>query len=113
MRPTTRDTSLDRCNPTWHNLSDFALRIYERAQQERLDSCLFNTHRGNCVMRRVWNEEGHQECFDWEGQERSEETSFKIGMVLDFDTGTLDVYKNERRLGTMISQLVSIVGSSH
>jgi len=108
MRPTMRDiTSLERCNPTWNNLSMFSLKRYEideRVQQERVDSCLFNTHRGNCVMR-VWNEESHQECFNWEGQEQSEETSFKIGMVLDFDTGTLDVYKNERRLGTMISQL--------
>ena len=34
------------------------------------------------------------------------ETSFKIGMVLDLDEGTLDVYKNDRRLGTMMSGLV-------
>lgn len=44
--------------------------------------------------------------FDWEGREPTKTTSFKIGMVLDLDEGTLDVYKNDRRLGTMKSELV-------
>lgn len=43
--------------------------------------------------------------FGWEGVEETEESSFKIGMVLDLDKGTLDVYKNDRRLGTMMSGL--------
>jgi len=36
----------------------------------------------------------------------TEDVAFKIGMVLDFDEGTLDLYKNDRRLGTMVSGLV-------
>ena len=44
--------------------------------------------------------------FGWEGREPTQEASFKIGMVLDLDEGTLDVYKNGRRLGTLMSGLV-------
>ena len=38
--------------------------------------------------------------------ERIRETSFKIEMVLNLDEGTLDMYKNDRRLGTLKSGLV-------
>ena len=34
------------------------------------------------------------------------EASFKIGFGLDLDEGTLDVYKNDQRLGTMRNRLV-------
>ena len=45
--------------------------------------------------------------FTWEGQEPTRETaSFKIGFALDLNEGTLVVYKNDRRLGTMMSGLV-------
>ena len=37
------------------------------------------------------------DLFDWNGMERTFETSFKIGLELDLDEGTLDVYKNGRR----------------
>ena len=43
--------------------------------------------------------------FDWEGMERAREASFKIGLVLDLDEGTLDVFKNDSRLGTMKTHL--------
>ena len=46
------------------------------------------------------------DLFDWNGMERTFETSFKIGLELDLDEGTLDVYKNGRRLGTLRSGLV-------
>ena len=42
----------------------------------------------------------------WEGQEPSPTTNFKIGLLLDLTKGTLDVYKNDRRLGSMKSGLV-------
>ena len=44
--------------------------------------------------------------FHWEEEERTQTTNFKIGMALDLDEGTLDVYKNGRRLGTMMRGLV-------
>ena len=44
--------------------------------------------------------------FNWEGIEGTREASFKIGLELDLDEGTLDVYKNGRRLGTLMSGLV-------
>jgi len=45
-------------------------------------------------------------AFRWEGMEQNDEPSFKIGFELDLDVGTLDVYKNDRRLGTLRSGLV-------
>ena len=42
-----------------------------------------------------------QRLQDWEGMEPTHDRSFKIGMVLDLDDGTLDVFKNDRRLGTL------------
>ena len=45
-------------------------------------------------------------AFNWEGMEQNDEPSFKIGFELDLDVGTLDVYKNDRRLGTLRSGLV-------
>ena len=50
--------------------------------------------------------ENRCKSLDWEGMEAIHETSFKMGFVLDLDKGTLDVYKNDRRLGTMKSGLV-------
>ena len=47
-------------------------------------------------------------CFvqpNWEGMEVTHEAEFKIGLTLDLDAGTLDVYKNGSRLGTMMTQL--------
>jgi len=42
-----------------------------------------------------WQAVEQNKCvqLDWEGMEEIEETSFKIGFVLDLDEGTLDVYK--------------------
>ena len=34
------------------------------------------------------------------------DTSFKLGLELDLNDGTLDVYKNDKRLGTLKSGLV-------
>lgn len=90
-----------------------------------VDCCTLNTWFGHGVIRKRWkmweeselnamNEEQHEHAerqnesdpFEWEGQEQIRETSFKIGMVLDLDNGTLDVYTNDRRLGTMKNGLV-------
>ena len=37
---------------------------------------------------------------------RNSRASFKIGLELDLDEGTLNVYKNDRRLGTMMDELI-------
>ena len=66
---------------------------------------------GNGYIRERWKKKWKKsdmyvDLFDWNGMERTFETSFKIGLELDLDEGTLDVYKNDRRLGTMRSGLV-------
>jgi len=128
MRPTTKEvTCLTKCSPTGDDLSSFSLKEYETLyQNNNIDCCLMSTSIGIGMLRRRWkqwkdsellamNDEEQREqaemqnriCpFGWEGVEETEESSFKIGMVLDLDKGTLDVYKNDRRLGTMRSGLV-------
>ena len=127
MRPTTKDiTSLTKCSPVHDDLSRFSLKEYEILHNGNVDSCLIGTSLGIGMLRRRWKqwkesellaveeeqrEQAEQQTslqpFNWEGQERIlQETNFKIGMVLDLDEGTLDVYKNDRRLGTVMSGLV-------
>ena len=126
MRPTTNDiTSLTgRCDPAGTDLSTFSLKDYKRLHRNNIDCCLLNSHTGSGTIRKRWKQwqwmptelilnydeldfdENSPLIFDWEGQEETEESSFKIGMVLDLDEGTLDVYKNDRRLGTMQTGLV-------
>jgi len=128
MRPTTNDiTSLTSCYPASDDLSRFSLKDYEilHGNDDNVDCCLFNSCTGHGLIRRRWKKwkaselnamnDGQRvqavwqngcDTSDWEGMERIRETSFKIGMVLDLDEGTLDVYKNDRRLGTMTTGLV-------
>ena len=126
MRPTTKDiTSLAKCTPFHDDLSRFSLKDYELLHNYNVDSCVISTPLGIGMTRRRWkeweesellamNEEQRAEAkrksrnwpFGWEGREPTQEASFKIGMVLDLDEGTLDVYKNGRRLGTLMSGLV-------
>ena len=62
--------------------------------------CVLGLKSGNCCYggRRTFG------GFGWNGQE-SFRIGDDIGMLLDFDTGTLAVYKNERRLGVMRDKL--------
>jgi hypothetical protein len=129
MRPTTNDiTGLEYCHPGVNDLSVFSLKDYGRLHGDKnVDCCLLNTYLGNCSIRKRWkvwensellamDEEQREQAsrqnlffpFDWEGEDEETrgEASFKIGMVLDLDEGTLDVYKNDRRLGTLRSGLV-------
>ena len=125
MRPTTKDiTSEECCFPVGNDLSRFSLKDYEILHgSANVDCCLMNTWSGICLIRRRWKEweesellamdEGQRllaelqnKCHRFEyGMERIRETSFKIGLVLDLDEGALDVYKNDRRLGTIIDGL--------
>lgn len=127
MRPTTKDiTSLRKCHPAVQDLSVFSLKEYDILHSNNVDCCLFNTYNGNGFIRRRWKQwtaselmamdeeqreqaEAESRClpFRWAGQEPTvDDTSFKIGLALDLDKGTLDVYKNDRRLGTMKNGLV-------
>ena len=90
-----------------------------------LRNTVHHTYNGNQLIRRRWKEWNESElmamdqetrsravmqtkCLSksgWEGMEVTHEAEFKIGLTLDLDAGTLDVYKNGRRLGTMKSRL--------
>jgi len=122
MRPTTKDiTSLRKCHPARDDLSLFSLKDYKTSHTDNsIDCCLLDTCMGNGLIRRRWKEWKESElmgmdreqrfrsqiqAFNWEGQERTFDTSYKIGFVLDLDEGTLDAYKNGRRLGTMMTHL--------
>ena len=125
MRPTTNDiTRLDRCHSAGDDLSRFSLKDYEMLYGDNnIDCCLFNTFMGCGLIRERWKEWKESELMDMDeeqhlraveqnqcnpkmGMERIRETSFKIEMVLNLDEGTLDMYKNDRRLGTLKSGLV-------
>jgi len=59
------------------------------------------------VGKRLWARlQNDNQRFDCSWMERIRTTNFKIEMVLNLDEGTLDVYKNDRRLGTLRSGLV-------
>jgi len=121
MRPTREDiTSLEDCNPA-DDLSRFSLKDYEMLHgNDNVDCCLLSTWLGNGLTRKRWKKwkeselmaideeqrllaERRSNCqtFHWEGMEGTQAKAFKIGMVLDLDEGTLEVYKNGRRLGTL------------
>ena len=112
MRPSREEiTSLAQCHPADDDLSSFSLKDYEMLHQNNVDCCLLNTCTGNGLLRRRWETSdwrnvGMMGFIHWEGMEETREASFKIGFGLDLDEGTLDVYKNDRRLGTMMSGLV-------
>jgi len=133
MRPTTKDISfinisgLDSCNPASDDLSRFSLKDYEmlHGNDNNVDCCLFNTHMGIGIIRKRWKKwkeselmsmnvgkrlwarlQNDNQRFDCSWMERIRTTNFKIEMVLNLDEGTLDVYKNDRRLGTLRSGLV-------
>ena len=125
MRPTTKDIrSLKECHPVHDDLSKYSLKDYETLYGDyNVDCYLLNTYFGNGKIRERWkqwtpsemmamlgneNELRRNECklLDWEGLEETKEASFKIGLELDLDEGTLNVYKNDRRLGTMTDELI-------
>jgi len=127
MRPTTKNiTSLRKCFPVDEDLSSFSLKDYEILHtDDNVDCCAMNTNMGNGLILKRWKKweeselmamderqriqaarETQLQAFDWEGMEQTQEASYKVGFALDLDEGTLDVYKNDRRLGTLRSGLV-------
>ena len=121
MRPTTKNiTSLTTCFPVDCDLSMFSLKDYEMLHSNTVDCCLFNTWHGSGLIRKRWKKWEDSELmamdeeqrflaewqssnlpFSFEGQEQILQNKYKIGFVLDLDEGTLDVFKDDRRLGTM------------
>ena len=63
--------------------------------------CAYVANGGECT----WTSWHRQSREDWEGIENSQ-VGDRIGLLLDLDEGTLSVYKNDRKLGVMKSELV-------
>ncbi|EJK73362.1 hypothetical protein THAOC_05018, partial [Thalassiosira oceanica] len=63
-------------------------------------ACDFNCDDGRMALT-AWDENANDEIdFEWEGMEGCQ-SGDTVGMLLNFDEGTLTVYKNNRRLGVM------------
>ena len=67
--------------------------------------CLYYAHGGTCHLSDWEDYNGDPpDGKTWDGMERMSYGD-KMGMLLDFDEGTLTVYKNGRKLGVMRSGL--------
>ncbi len=62
--------------------------------------CAYDSDDGDCYWSNWKGNRRTPWVSDWEGMENAQESS-TIGLLLDFDNGTLSVYKNGRRLGMM------------
>ena len=73
---------------------------------EELHCCSYHSEKGKCWFVN-WNDEDEDvetgwEGEDWEGKERTLITvDLEVGLLLDLDSGTLSVFKNDRKLGVM------------
>ncbi|EJK77959.1 hypothetical protein THAOC_00171 [Thalassiosira oceanica] len=85
--------------------SRYTLAVAEKLRSQRTSKwgessvhcCSYYCDSGRCLWTDWDNEKG---SFDWRGQERLS-GSGTVGLLLDLDEGTLSVFKNGRRLGTM------------
>ena len=100
--------------PGWENrglvrFSPVYDEFYQDLLQGRTDRwegdvhyCWLNIKYGSCV----WSDwTGENKTSDWEGRDDYDEDCTTLGMMLDLDEGTLSLYQNGRRLGTLKSGL--------
>jgi len=123
MRPTTNDiTSLNECSPVHDDLSRFSLKEYEMLYgDDNFDCCMLDSNSLAWKrVRRMWKEwidlgsnqfslrmKSRCKVLRWTDRARRiDGPLFTIRLLLDLDEGTLDVYQNERHLGTMMTGLV-------
>ena len=84
--------------------------LAERTEQwgDELHCCIYHSFDGRCFHAN-WNDEDKDEGGDWEGMEPLAQTGqpigemdvFKVGLLLDLNSGTLSVFKDGRLLGVM------------
>ena len=83
-------------------LPDFCEHFTQREGSEQYNNtvncCMYYAFNG-CCYSHDWGE-GDSDRNEWDGME-SLSGSFKLGMLLDLDEGTLSVYNNGRKLGVM------------
>ena len=91
-------------NCTWNPLmSEFFEHFTQRKgsvqYNNSVNCCLYYSSSGICWSS-DWGEGATVEE-KWDGMEGVSNGSYKVGMLLDLDGGTLSVYKNGRKLGVM------------
>jgi hypothetical protein len=59
--------------------------------------CFYNTWQGSCFPGE----------YSWEGQDEADQKGDRVGLLLDLDQGSMTVYKNDERLGVMVSSGLS------
>ena len=79
----------------------FTQRKRSRQYNNSVNCCMFYSYRGSCYSS-AWESSNSNRSARWDGMEDfGDGSTYKIGMLLDLDEGTLSVYKNDRRLGVM------------
>jgi len=96
---------LDSFNPVYVDSDDdvsqdLLMERTERWGTSNVNCCSYNCHYGLCC----WSNWSDCHCDGWNGMEGLDEDG-TIGMLLDFEEGTLTVYRNGRRLGVVMSGL--------
>ena len=88
-----------------HSFNPASSFFYEDFQQERTDRwegvvhcCRLNMRGGYCFW---YDWEGHFQETNWEGRNSYDDNGTSLGMLLDLGNGTLSLYQNGRRLGTL------------
>ena len=78
----------------------------ERWGDSNVHACQYSLHSGSCFWSN-WRPFEHTVVASWDGRESvsGQTLNSVLGILLDLDEGTLSVYKNGRRLGTMMSGL--------
>ena len=84
------------CNPAFY--SDFLAQRSDDWGDGKVHACDYRSYNGDvrCID---WDEREELRAY-WEGME-SCSTGDTVGMLLNFDDGTLTAYKNNRRLGVL------------
>ena len=70
-----------------------------------MDFCCFHVD-GLCFYTN-WEEATNRRCH-WEGVDDYDKTIDTLGMLLDLDIGTLSVYQNGRKVGTLKDGLAGV-----
>ena len=87
-------------SPLFQSFYDhFTQRRGSRQYNNSVNCCMYSTYSGGCLSH-DWEGTSVFSKDTWNGMERLS-GSFKLGMLLDLDEGTLSVYKNGRKLGVM------------
>jgi len=96
------------CDPDQHQYRKPLLAERTEDWGNEVHCCFYNSHEGKCFHAN-WSDEDQCRGDEWEGMEPLAQTgqpigdmgNFKVGLLLDLNSGTLSVFKDGRKLGVM------------